>query len=93
MTLLEWQMVEIRHLLDDRIINFSKTLDSKESVGLKKTKIFLRDYMKIIYLILTKLARFCIPIRKWYERYGKNRLLNELNKDSIQILLKIMHVE
>ena len=36
--------LEIRPPLDDRIINFSKTLDSKESVGLKDKDI-LRDYM------------------------------------------------
>ena len=78
--------LEIRPpFLDDRIINFSKTLDSKESVGLKKTKIFLRDYMyeNNIPNFDKPKHGFAFPIRKWYEQYGKNRLLNELNKDSI----------
>jgi len=71
--------------LDDRIINFSRTLDSKDSVSIKKTKLFLRDYMyeNNIPNFDKPKHGFAFPIRKWYEQSGRNRILNELSKDSI----------
>lgn len=78
--------LEIRPpFLDDRIINFSRTLDSEISVSIKKTKLFLRNYMyenKIPNFDKPKHG-FAFPIRKWYEQSGKNTILNQLNKDSI----------
>ena len=78
--------LEIRPpFLDDRIINFSRSLDSKDYVGFKRTKLFLREYMynnKIPNFDKPKHG-FAFPIKKWLDQSGKNRILNELSRDSI----------
>ncbi len=78
--------LEIRPpFLDDRIVNFSKTLDIKENVNFKKTKIFLRQYMydNNIPNFDKPKHGFAFPIKKWLDQSGKNTIINELGKDSI----------
>tara|TARA_B100001109_G_C18864295_1_gene476015 strand:- start:4622 stop:6430 length:1809 start_codon:yes stop_codon:yes gene_type:complete len=71
--------------LDDRIINFSKSLDAENNLSFKQSKLFLRDYMykNNIPNFDKPKHGFAFPIRKWYDQSGRSIILNKLNNDII----------
>ncbi len=71
--------------LDDRIINFSKSLEAKNNLNFKQSKLFLRDYMykNNIPNFDKPKHGFAFPVRKWYEQSGRSIILKKLNNDII----------